>query len=288
MFGFAAPVGSRLVLGVTISDFLNRNWDVQQSDTVMPRDSALAVTDRTRSVGGVSDLRFGAAYRISQRIAVGVGFHVLTGSARTAVERAFPSDTVYRTFAQVTETDYHGLGMSVGLLITPVPQVVVGVSARTNGRLSASNPGGSARVHLPTELSAGLYVTLADGVLVSSTVGHANWSVAAPDLQAEGQPPSHDVWNVGLGAEVALVRMFGRVTPLRAGYRWRQLPFPVATDTLNLHASALTERAVSAGLTFALGSGRANLDLGLDVGSRTAGALTERFTTLLVGFSIYP
>ena len=37
-------IGSSLVVGVTASDFLNRNWDVQQTDTVMPRDSALRST----------------------------------------------------------------------------------------------------------------------------------------------------------------------------------------------------------------------------------------------------
>jgi hypothetical protein len=280
-FGFAVPISGRIVIGVDVSDYLNRNWNVQQTDTVMPRDSAIPVTDRTVSIGGVSDIRFAAAYRISGRIAVGVGLHVLSGSVQTGVERDFGLDSVYRTFAQVTETDYRGVGVSFGLFVNPIQRVVLGASARFNGRLWESNPVSSTRVHLPTELGGGLYVSPFDGVTVATTFTHDNWSVAAPDLVALGQAPSRDVWSVGVGAEVALVKLFGQVTPLRAGYRWRQLPFPVGTD-------ALSETAFSAGLSFTLAGGRANLDLGMEGGSRTAGALKESFTTLLVGISIFP
>ncbi|MGA2384210.1 MAG: hypothetical protein ABSG61_12335 [Gemmatimonadales bacterium] len=280
-FGFAAPVGNRLVIGVNVSDFLNRNWDVQRTDTVMPRDSALPVTDRTRSLGGVTDIRFAAAYRVSSRVAVGLGLHVLSGSVQTGVERDFPTDSTYHSFTQVTETNYSGMGVSLGLFVTPIERVVLGASARFNGRLSATNPGGSASVRLPTELAGGLYVTPWDGVMVATTVIHDNWSVAAPDLVAAGQPPSQDVWSVGVGGEVALLKLFGQVPPLRAGFRWRQLPFPVGT-------AALSERAVSGGITFSLAHGRANVDFAVEGGSRTAGALTESFTTLLVGLSILP
>jgi len=287
-FGFAAAVSSKLSVGLNVSDYLNRNWDVQQTDTVTPRDSALTVTDKTKSLGGVSDIRFAAAYRISTRIAVGLGFHVLTGAAQTSVERDFPTDSAYTPFTQTTETDYRGFGVSVGAFVTPTPRLVLGASARFNGRLSATNPGGRASVRLPTELNGGAYLTLLDGVAIATTVGHANWSVASADLQAAGQAPSRDVWSVGVGAEVALLRMFGTIMPLRAGYRWRQLPFLVGTDTLNQRANPLSEQAVSGGFSFALAGGRANVDVAVEAGSRTAGALTERFTTMLLGLSIVP
>ncbi|HVO34106.1 MAG TPA: hypothetical protein VMT21_00995 [Gemmatimonadales bacterium] len=281
-FGFATPVGYRLVVGVTVSEYLNRNWEVQRADTVWPRGLAVPVADHSRSVGGVSDVRFAAAYRVSSRIAVGIGLHTLSGSAQTAVERDFPTDSTYHTFAQVTETDYRGFGVSLGLLASPTKRLVVGASARFNGRLSATNPGGNASVRLPSELAGGLYVVPWDGITVATTIIHDSWSVAAPDLVAAGQLPSRDVWSVGVGAEIALLRMFGEVVPLRAGYRWRQLPFPVDT------ALFVSERAASGGITFSLAGGRANLDLAVQGGSRTAGTLKESFTTILVGLSIFP
>jgi hypothetical protein len=166
--------------------------------------------------------------------------------------------------------------------VSPSQRVVVGASARFNERLSETNPGGNASVRLPTELAGGLYVTPWDGILVATTVIHDNWSVAAPTLVADSQPPSRDVWSVGVGAEVALLKLFGQVTPLRVGYRWRQLPFAVGT------ADYLTERAVSGGISFTLAGGRANVDFAVEGGSRTTGALKESFTTMLVGLSIFP
>ena len=291
-FGFATTFGSKLVVGVSVSDFLNRNWYVQQTDTVMPRDSALPVTDRTRSLGGVTDIRFAAAYRVTSRLAFGVGFHVLSGSVQTAVERDFPATPAYRPFSQAMQTDYRGLGASFGLFVTPIQQVVLGASARFNGRLSATNPTASASVRLPTELGGGIYVTPWEGIRLATTVIHDNWSVAASDLVAAGQPPARDVWSVGIGAEIALLRMFGEVTPLRAGYRWRQLPFPVPeVNTLVPSQSImrpLSEHALSAGISFTVASGRANVDVAVEGGSRTAGALTESFTTMLVGITIFP
>jgi hypothetical protein len=290
LFGFAAPIGRRIVVGVTVSDFLNRNWDVQQTDTVMPRDSAVPVTDRTKSIGGVSDLRFAAAYWLTDRIALGAGFHVLTGSVQTAIERDFPSDPAYRTFVQITETQYRSTAASFGLFVTPVPRLVLAASARFNGRLRSDNPGASARVHLPTELSGGIYLGPLQGITVTSFVSHADWSVASGDLEAAGQAGARDVWSLGIGAQVSSVKLFGHVAPLRAGYRWRQLPFlvPEPNPALPTRAVPLSEHAVSLGIGFLLAGGRANLDAALEGGSRTAGSVSERFTTMLVGVSVFP
>jgi long-subunit fatty acid transport protein len=280
-FGFATPVGSFLVVGITASDYLNRNWDVEQADTVTPRDSAVAVTDRTRSLGGVTDIRLAAAYRVSEAVAVGVGFHLLTGSAQTTVQRLFPTDPAYRAFGQASQTDYRGTGVSVGVFMTPAPRLILGASARFNGRLRAASPSDTAHVQLPTEVAGGVYYAPVEGVTFASTVGWSRWSEASADLQAAGQGSARDIWCVGVGAEAAVLRLGGEAIPLRAGFRWRQLPFLIAT-------SPLSEYALSAGLGFTAAGGRANVDLAVEGGKRTAGALSERFTTVLLGVSILP
>lgn len=281
VFGFAAPIGARLVVGITAADYLNRNWSVTQIDTVTPRDSAVAATDQTRSVGGVTDIRLAAAYRLSSVMALGLGFHVLTGSAQTAVRRDFPTDTAYRSFVQSSEINYSGVGVSVGVFAAPAPRLIIGGSVRLNGRLRAAAPGDTVRVQLPAEVNGGLYYAPVEGVTLASTVGYASWGAAADDLRAAGQQPSRDVWSVGMGAEVTLLKLGSQAMPLRAGYRWRQLPFPIGT-------SPLAEHALSAGFSFTAAGGRANVDFALEGGTRTAGALTERFTTALLGVSILP
>ena len=281
LFGFSTPVSPRLVVGLSASDYLDRNWSVDQADTVSLRGSAVAVTDATSSAGGITDLRAAAAYRLSAEWAVGLGLHVLTGSSVTTVRRAFPSDTSYHSFQEQSSTDYSGLGLSVGLFATPASSVILGASARLNTRLKATGADTSARIRMPVELAAGLYYAPLQSLILSSTIRYSTWSQAAGDLVAAGQERSRDVWSVGVGLQAATLRMAGQTVPLRLGYRWRQLPFLIG-------GSGLNEHAFTAGLSLAGARGRANLDVALEVGSRSSSALTERFTMAVVGVSIQP
>jgi hypothetical protein len=287
VFGFAAPVGARLVVGISASDYLNRNWSVTQTDTVTPRGPPVAVTDQTKSLGGVTDIRVAAAYRVSGQVAVGLGLHALTGSAETVVVRDFPADTSYRPFVQNSVTDFSAVAVSVGVFVTPRPRLILGASARLNGRLKAETPGDTARVHLPVELNAGVYYAPVEGVSVSSTFGYATWSAAASDLVAAGQLRSTNIWNAALGVEAALLRLGRQAVPLRAGYRWRQLPFPIPQPS-PAGARGLIEQALTGGFGFSAAGGHANVDVAIEVGSRSAGVLSEHFTTALVGVSILP
>ena len=281
LFGFSTSLSPRLVVGITASDYLDRNWSVEQADTVALRDSAVAVTDATTSAGGITDLRAAAAYRLSSQWAVGLGLHVLTGSSVTTVRRAFPADTSYHSFQEQSSTDYSGVGLSVGVFATPVSTVIVGASAHFNTRLKATGADTSTRIRMPVELAAGVYYAPLPSLILSSTVRYAAWGAAASDLVAAGQERSRDVWSVGVGLQAATLRMGGQTVPLRLGYRWRQLPFLIGGNGLNEHA-------FTAGLGLAGARGRATMDVAVELGSRSTGILTERFTMAVVGVSIQP
>jgi len=285
VIGFAGVIGPRVVLGVTVSDFLDRNWSVQQTDTVSPRGTPVVASDQTRSLGGVSDVRVAMAYKMSS-VTFGVGLHVLTGSTVTTIDRQFPSDSSYAAYRQQQNTSYGGVGLSFGVLATPVAKVLAAASVRFSGRLKATTSDASATVPLPVELHLGTYYQPLTGVVIAATVGHAGWGTAADALQAAGQEGSRDVWNAGFGVEAALLRMGRSLVPLRLGYRWRQLPFPIPSAPGV--TSPLSEHAVTGGFGFDTAGGRATVDLGLESGSRAAGGLTERFTTLTVGLVIRP
>jgi long-subunit fatty acid transport protein len=281
LFGFATPMSPRLVVGLTASDYLDRNYTVRQSETVTLRDSAVAVSDVTSSIGGVTDLRAAAAYRLSPQWAVGVGLHVLTGSSVTTVQRQFPVDSAYYSFVQQATTSYRGLGLSVGAFATPAPAVILGASARINTRLKVTSADSAIRIGMPVELAAGAYVTPAPSLIVSSTVRYATWSAAADGLVAAGEERSRNVWSLGVGMQVSWLRLGAQTVPLRLGYRWRQLPFPIG-------GSPLGEHAFTAGLGFAAARGHANMDVALELGTRSAGPVSERFTTVVVGVSVQP
>jgi len=281
LVGFSTVIGQRLSVGVTISDFLDRTWSVHSVDTVAPRGAPVQVSDQSKSLGGVSDLRFGAAYRSSPTLAVGVGLHALTGSTRLDVIRQF-ADTAYRSFHDTAVTDFSGFGLSAGALITPRPDLVLGVSVRVSTSLRArSSSGQRASVPLPLELGFGAHFTPSPGFVLAASVEYAGWSRAADALAALGQERSRNVWSVGGGAEVETIRLGPSRVPLRVGYRWRQLPFPVG-------GAALAEHAFTAGVGLNLVGGRTLLDVGYERGTRAAGALSETLTTGYLGITVRP
>jgi hypothetical protein len=281
LFGFATPFGPRLVVGLTASDYFDRNWSVLRAEVITLRDTAVAVSDLTSSAGGVTDLRAAAAYRLSARWAVGLGLHVLTGSATTTVQRTFPLDTAYHAFQEQTSTDYRGVGLSVGAFATPASTVILGASARVNTRLAATSGDTTVHIRMPVDLAAGVYVVPAPALILSSTIRYSTWGAASGDLVAAGQEGSRDVWSVGIGLQATTLRMGGQSVPLRLGYHWRQLPFLIGGDRLSEHA-------FTAGLGLAAARGRANMDIAVELGTRSTASLRERFTTVVVGVAVLP
>mgnify|MGYP001615802013 CR=1 FL=1 len=281
LVGFATVVGQRLYVGVAISDYLDRTWSVSGVDTLTPRGSPVQVTDKSKSIGGVSDLRFAAAYRLSPALAVGAGVHALTGSTRLEVTREF-DDATYQGFRDVAVTDFSGFGLSLGAVLTARPNLQVGGTLRINSGLKAkSTSGARATVALPVELGFGAHYTPAPGLVLASSVGYAPWSRAADALGAAGAARARSVWSVGAGVDVEAIRLGSSRIPLRLGYRWRQLPFPVG-------GAALGEHAFSGGFGLVLAGGRTTLDAGVEKGTRAAGAQSESFTTGFVGITVRP
>jgi hypothetical protein len=281
LFGFAVPVGQRMVVGVSVSDYLDRTWSVSTTRDSTLRDSTVTLTDVANSTGGVTDLQLGAAYRINPSFMVGFGIHALAGSTQLSVERGF-SDPRFIDYKDVATTAFSGVGVSLGAQGRVSDHLAVAGAVRLNGRLTAkADDGATARIAMPVEFSGGVMFAPVRGVGFAATVGFRTWARSAGDLVAAGQERSRSVWNVAIGSEIDVFNFLGQRVPVRLGYRWRQLPFPVA-------GSGLSEHAFSGGLGLGLAGGRATLDVGVDVGSRTAGIATEKFTSGFVGVIVRP
>lgn len=282
LFGFAVPAGPRIVVAVSVSDYLDRTWSVSSTRDSTLRDTTTStLTDVANSTGGVTDLRLGAAYRVTPSFVVGIGIHRLVGSTQLSVERSF-SDSAFIAYKDVATTDFSGLGVSLGGQGRLSDHLALAGTVRLNGRLTAkADDGATARVAMPVEFSGGAMFAPARGVAFAATVGYQTWSRSAGDLVAAGQDRSQSVWNVSVGSEIDLFNFMGQRVPVRLGYRWRQLPFPVA-------GSWLSEHAISGGLGLTLAGGRATMDMGVDIGSRTAGGASEKFTSAFVGVIVRP
>lgn len=284
LFGLAMPVGRRVVVGLSVSEFLDRTWSDSTAQDTTLRDSVVTVRDVASSTGGVSDVRLAGAYRLTGAITVGLGVHVLSGSTRQAISRTF-SATSFSNYGEVTTTTFTGVGISAGVGAKLGPRLAAAASVRLNGPLKVSvASGASTTVALPVELAAGVVFAPFNGLGVAVSVDHQSWARSAADLAALGQPGTRSVWNVSAGAEFTSLRWRGETLPLRVGYRWRQLPFGVGTAAAT---APLNEHAVSAGLGLQL-AGRATFDIGGETGSRSAGNASERFSTVFVGLTVRP
>jgi hypothetical protein len=287
LVGFASPVTHSLVVAVTASDYLDRNWAVSQTDTVSPRDTAVVVDDETRSLGGVSDLQLALGYRLG-RFAVGLGLHALSGSSQTFVTRKFPNDSAFVPFAIQSNTTFRGVAVSFGAIAAPSRRLLLAAALRFDGRLRAETVDTTVDVRMPVEFDAGASWQPTTGLAFTGSVGYGSWSRASTDLVAAGQQPARNAWSADVGAEVGVLRLGRTPLPLRVGYRWRQLPFLIPAQDSTAPPVGLTERAFTVGFGLTGAGGRATVDVAFRFGSRAAGGVRESFTTTLVGLTVVP
>ena len=76
-------------LGLSYSNYTNRDFTLASSSTVDIRGVPVGVTDTVSSRGGLNDIRLAGGYRIRDRWTVGAGFHVISGSNRLEARRSF-------------------------------------------------------------------------------------------------------------------------------------------------------------------------------------------------------
>ena len=268
LMGVAGPVAPRLALAVGFTTYLDRSWDVILRDSFMLRGVLERYTDAIASDGSVADVRFAAASRLSRRIAIGAGLHVLAGSTRMTAERRF-DDSSFSRVQQSAEVRYDGFGVSGSVLIGVAPGLSVAGWARSDNRLRAKVADTTSAVtDLPRMAGGGILFAPSPNARVAASVAWRSWSKAGAG--------AFDTWNWSAGMEFGLRRM-----PIRLGARGGQMPFGPGTQ-------APTEVAGSLGTGRAFAQGRALIDVGLERLERRGGGLTERVWTVLVGLTVRP
>jgi hypothetical protein len=276
LIGFAAQVPPRTTLGFSISDYLDRTWTVTQRDSTTLGGVTEPYTDAGRSIGGVSDVQLTYGYRVHNNLQVGAAFHYYLGSTRLTSQRVFDN----RQYAQVlvqSQTDFRGPGIGAGL-ITTRGKLELSLSGRLNGKLKSVNTTGTSETtQLPLQGNIGLRWMAVPGVFIAGTAQYEDWSRSGV---VNGEK-SLAVWSVAGGIEVLNTTLIKVRSPLRVGYRWRQLPFTSLGETVN-------ESAVAGGFGMNLGGGRAVIDLSVEHGKRDTSHATESFNTLFLGLTVRP
>jgi hypothetical protein len=271
------------VLGLSFANYTSRDFTLASFDTLPLRDVLVPVFDTLSSRGGLSDLRAAGAYRIRDDWLIGVGFHVITGSARMRFHRSFADVTHYQALTQTSELSYAGVGLDLGVIRSFGPRFSVAATARSDGHVNVDRD--SARVStidLPYSFGFGLRWRVWPKLALASQLLTHTWSGANSDLLEQGGLGSENNYEASFGLEYTPDLRRPARRPVRLGVRYGTLPFLLGTG------EQPKEFGISAGTGIRFAQERAGVDLGLEHVWRAAGAFKERTFLVNLGVTVRP
>ena len=239
--------------------------------------------DSLESRGGTSDFRLALAYRSGKTIAVGFGFHFITGSNRFYLNRTF-SDSVFTPVRQRSELAYNAVGFSLGAVYHPIEPLLLTATLRHDGQMNVDRDSLQAYTYeLPWTLAGSAQYQLGSRGTINAEVSYTTWSDANAELLAVGGAGAENTLNASLGAEIATSPAQPGKLPLRVGIRARQLPFPLAPG------QQPSEFSVATGTGVRFATGHAAADLALQRLWRKAdGGFSEDAWILSLGLTLKP
>lgn len=281
----AGPVGrsQRFGMSFSVGAYTDRSFALASADTISIGGSPVAVNDTLFSRGGLSDIRLGLGARLHDKLFVGIGLHGITGSVKLESRRTF-GDSAFAQSIQRTDVTFGGFGVSVGVVAEVASGLAIAGMARTDEKVRLDRD--STRIgstDLPTTLSAGAMWTINRRVTVVGQSTWRSWSVANEDILEQGGLGALNTYEVSGGIELVTSRSRPAHRPLRAGFRYGTLPFPVTSG------DRPTEFGVSVGSGFRFRGDRGGVDVSVERIHRSQGsAFTENATILTIGVTIRP
>lgn len=280
LFFGAMPFGPRWTASLSASSLVDRTWETTTPDTQQIGGSPVSSNVTQRSEGSIADVRLAVAYQIAQWLRVGLGGHGLSGKVLLRTSRIFDDTARFRADTQSTTIGFAGNAVSVGGEAAWARKGAIGVSYRHGGQMRAYFGDeivgtGSAPDHIGVSF---IYLGLR-GTTLGVRAAKDSWS------RMEGLAQTlhvHEGLDVGVGGETTGPKFGGGPVSLRAGLRFRTLPFS-SNDT------PVKERSFSGGLAFPMASGKVQLNVGGVRSSRSADpGVSETAWTLSTGLTVRP
>ena len=301
------PMGQSWTLGLSSSTFLDRSLETSRTrtETVGDVNETVTVTEKNRVLGAINDVRLALAWSGGQAVRIGFGGHVFSGSHRITLSTLYPDSAKYSSTSQSGRLSYAGFAASVGLEVHPSRTIAFALAARKGGDLRAEAGDtviGTGRI--PDHYSGSIAFTGLPGTMIAARLAHDSWS-SLGSLSTSGIQ-AFDGWDGGFGIEASGPRFLQRIITVRAGARFRTLPFGApdpavfvfqdcnvvgfCTDVQTAPAGRrISERSFSAGLGIPLTRDQAALDLSFERATRDAGTdVKERGFILSFGLRVSP
>jgi hypothetical protein len=276
------PITPSLFAGLSVSTLLDRSFEARSRGTQVLSDGPLSFTSVFKSDGSIGDLRLGFAWAPRPWLHLGVAGHAISGDNRLMNTQTFDDSTRFARLADTTTLTYVGNAYSTGVEVYTKNAVVLAASYRRGGHLSLKHGDTTkGRARVPDRLALSAAYLGIRGTSLAVRAARDQWS----NMQGLGSSRVRisDGWDTSIGADVLGPRLAGRALQLRAGARWRTLPFGVAT-------SDVRERSYSFGAGTLLARGRAALDVAAIRATRDASGSSakESAWTLSVGLTVRP
>lgn len=274
----------RLVGGVSLSGYSDRNFTLASSDSLTIRGTRYEVLDTLVSLGGLADVRLAAAWNLSPDLTVGAGVHLVTGSATMRAVRIV-SSPLYQRAAEQAEISYLGYGASAGVQAQLGSRLSLSGVARLDAPLRVERD--TLRVgtiDLPLLLGGGIRYAAHSRLRLAGHLLHRGWTKASASIEELGGLGARNSMEAAGGLEWATSS--GNVTrwPLRLGAHSATLPFAIQVGGEGRETGV----SVGTGGLFGLG-GRGSFNVALARVWRSEGAtLKESAFLLSVGLSVRP
>jgi hypothetical protein len=279
LIGIAYPMGVRTMATLTFGSFLDQRWAAESQKVLDLAGEDVLVTDRFSSDGGVSALRVGVARAVTDRVGAALTVGVYTGELNRTFTHQFDSLSVgadVSDFVTRGRWQLRGPTVTAGGVLDPIELGRVAGSVTWSGDLRAEpqddTEGGTLDFSLPLEYRVGASGALTPRLSLTAGVTYADWSDTGKDVAQDVEARAS--WSIGGGMEWQGPAWIGRRFPVRAGYRHRSLPFRFGDDEPS-------ESIVAMGLALNFSQVEdiplARIDIAVEKGDRSAGALNESF-----------
>jgi hypothetical protein len=278
LFQGALPLGSRWALGVSASTLLDRTWETTSRDSQFIPDT-IRSTVTERSEGAIADLRLAIAYSPMAWLKLGIAGHAYSGRDQIRAIREFDDTARFAADTQGTNLSFGGNALSVGAMAFKARVGALGVSYRKGSGISTEVSGTTvSSATVPDRFGVSAVYMGVRGAAFAVRAARDKWS-ALEGLRSNLN--IHEGWDMGVGADVTGPTVGSSAIALRAGGRWRTLPFSI-DDT------PVKETTFSGGFSLPIARNRVELALGAMRSARTGTGATETAWTWSTGFSIRP
>ena len=280
----AVPLRNDLMAGISASNLLDRSFETSERRVQTIGDSSLGTTNFFKSDGAIGDVRVALAWAPSAWLRLGVAGHAITGDNRLRSTQQFDDSARFAPIIDTSTVTYVGTAVSAGAIVFVRNTIGLAASYRRGGSLSvkrADTTLGTANV--PDRLSFGVAYIGVRGTTIGVRTSKDSWT-RMRGLGSSTLPISEE-WDTSVGADILGPRFAQRAIQVRAGARWRTLPFGLAT-------TAVRERSASFGLGTTFARGRIALDLSgiraLRDPVNSAVDLRETAWTISAGLTVRP